>query len=128
PPVRSGLRTRCGTTYSTQIAPSSITSLIWQQSARICRTIWSVIYARSARASRPLHMGARTRELGGGGPGDVDGTDLRGWVAAVRPELGDRGKRGHRILMPGRGGDRQLVRGAAVGPTTIFFPLVASSA
>src|SRR5699024_140320 len=64
--------------------------------------------------------------LGGGGPGDVDGGVFeRWWVAAfVVGDLGDGWFCGHGVLMPGGGGHSQVVRGAGVGPTAVFFALV----
>ena len=67
--------------------------------------------------------------------GDVDDQTRWRWVTTVRrvvaagwPELGERWQCWHRVLMPGWCGDREFIRCTTVGPASIFFALVASSA
>ncbi len=76
----------------------------------------------------------------GCGVGDVDDysrwrwvTGVRriaagGWVATIRPELGEWWQGWHGVLVAGGGGDGEFIGGAAVTPAAVFFALVASSA
>ena len=50
--------------------------------------------------------------------------DEPGWVAGGVADVADRGSGGHRVLMTGWCGDRQLVWGAGIGPAAVFFALV----
>ena len=87
------------------------------------------------------HTGVQGHALGCGAPnniswrpGDVDDhTRGRwvtggGWVAAGWPQLREWWCGGHRVLVTRWGGDGQLIGGATVGPTPVFFPLVTSAA
>ena len=75
--------------------------------------------------------------LGGGGPGDVDCGVGPGdvddevadrWVGGVVAQLGNRRPGWHRVLVPGGGGDGEVIGGAGVGPAAVFFALVAAFA
>ncbi len=64
--------------------------------------------------------------VGLGGAALVDVEDDPWWVCSIVPDLADRWPGGHRVLMPCGCRHRQLVWGATVGPSAVFFALVAA--
>src|SRR5690625_4031658 len=63
---------------------------------------------------------------GSGGPADVDGVDICvGWVAVPVFDIRQGWAGVHGVPVAGGSDDRELIDGAGVAPTSIFFALVA---
>ena len=89
-------------------------------------SVHSVVWARCARGCSRMLGGGEPGDLGGG-PGDVNGAGVSVWWVAVPVfDIRQRGPGAHRIAVAGRSDHGQLVDGAGVGPSPIFFALVAA--
>ena len=89
-------------------------------------SVHSVVWARCAHWGAAGLGGGEPGDLGGG-PGDVNGAGVSVWWVAVPVfQLGQRWAGVHGVAVAGRSDHRQLIDGTGVGPSPIFFALVAA--
>src|SRR5690625_623721 len=89
-------------------------------------SVHSVVWARCAHWWWVVLGCGEPGDLGGG-PGDVNGAGVSVWWVAVPVfDIRQRGPGAHGVPVAGGSNDRQLIDGAGVGPSPVFFALVAA--
>ena len=88
--------------------------------------VHSVVWARCAHWFSRMLGGGEPGNLGGG-PGDINGAGVSVWWISVPVlDLGQGWAGVHGVAVAGRSDHRELINGAGVGPSPIFFALVAA--